>query len=763
MASGIIFAELHMLSGERQESSNLVGVAASPVLSLFKRRRGQLFTIVEPNLPDSGEICRHLIETIEDEYFRDSSRTVTSSLRQAVAAANERLRAENAKAPPERQLRVGLSCAAIRDGDAYIAQVAPANAFILHRGSVKRVLSSYSVTPDASGNGTTRASDALGARLEPQVNFGFSSLEEGDMVVLASGAYWKLIPDRYILDAAKHIDPEMTAEGLYGCYVAHARRPTTSLVVIRVSRLPARQSDGSRGDPSLPKPTSGPVESASESRPRNDSPRTGRRSPQPESDAARPGATDSGPQGRSRKGTPEPVQRSVEVKARDRLEPVGPPSIWERLGLKRGRASLYPPGPRLEPVGKPSVKLKECWPQARPDRSGSSSVVVKLVTMVVLAALFVLLGNMAVGAWTSWQLGDPDVLVNDARERRAQAAAAENQMATRTLLVESHELLTRALRAKDDDATRTMAVSVLGEIDRIDRTVRIGQVSTLIDFTPILQDKGEVTQLVLDGDNLYVLDEGLDRLFKYTLTPDGKGVQEPEKHHLVVKRGDRLDGAVVGDLLALSWMPAGQLRGSPALFTLESGRSVVTYDPKAGLSRIEISESQRWGSIQAISGFAGGLYLLDTKLKGVFYYPPTKNGYESQPYTIVDSRARSDLSKALDLALDGNLYLLEGGGTVARFTREGRPLDFVGELPDGPIKGARGLYASASTRSLYVLDGEGERIVQFSPEGRLQRQFKADEKSVSFDDLRDIYVDEASRKVYVLARKSLFVFEMPAT
>ncbi len=166
-------------------------------------------------------------------------------------------------------------------------------------------------------------------------------------------------------------------------------------------------------------------------------------------------------------------------------------------------------------------------------------------------------------------------------------------------------------------------------------------------------------------------------------------------------------------------------------------------------------------TIQAMSGFAGGLYLLDTKTKGIYYYPPTKNGYESEPYIIVDARTKVDLAKSLDIALDGNLYVLEGEGTIKRFNREGRPFDFAAELLDGPIKGPRSLFASANTRSLYVVDTKGERVIQFSPEGKLQRQFKAAGNSASFKDLRDIFVDEAGRKMYLLARKSLSVFEIP--
>ena len=100
MASGVIFAELHTRSGEHQDGSDLVGVATSPVLSFFKRQRGQLFTVVEPSLPGCDDICHRLIQVVEDEYFKGSSRSIITSLRQAISAANERLRAENSRSPP---------------------------------------------------------------------------------------------------------------------------------------------------------------------------------------------------------------------------------------------------------------------------------------------------------------------------------------------------------------------------------------------------------------------------------------------------------------------------------------------------------------------------------------------------------------------------------------------------------------------------------------------------------------------------------------
>lgn len=781
MKGDVMFAELHVLAGEHQENSERVGVATSPVLSFFKRRRGQLFTILEPSLPDADAVCKRLIETIEDEYFRDPSRSVTASLKGAIAVANGRLRAENSRTTPDRQLRVGLCCAVVRDGDVYVAQVAPANAFILHEGTVKRIFSS---------NGNDRASVSLGSGLDPQVNLAYSSLLGGDLVVLASGASWNLVSDRYIQDAARHVDPEIAASELYGCYIGHARRPTTSVIVIRMSKLPAKQQPKElKGMPAEPRASvmeMAEIPSMSEPPP----PQDGRRRPAEylgasERATGNPGRSTTrrsaglpgqSPNGRSTglpgqgtggrsTGSPGQASRSKACGFQGRENPPAArrPSFWDRFRPKRQpKLPLYPPGPPLEVVGRSSVRLSSRRPESWGERRGVAVPWAgKLILMLILAALFAVAGNAALNGWRTWQLGDPVALSQEAQQKRTLATTAQDQAAARTLLVESYDLYNRSLKAKDDDGTSKSTAAVLDDLDRIDKVVRVNQATQLVDYTSVVDEKGEVTQLVVEGNNMYVLDEALDRVYKYILNADGKSLQEPGKHPVLFKRGDKLDGGTVGDILSLAWMPAGQLRNLPAIFALESGRSLITYDPKTGLSRLEVSESQQWGTIQAINGFAGGLYLLDTKLKGIFYYPPTKNGYESEPYTIVDSRANVDLAKAVDIALDGNLYLLEGSGTIKRFNRDGRPFDFVTDLPDGPVKGPKALFASANTRSVYLLDTVGERVLQMSPEGKLQRQFKASGNDVSFKDARDIFVDEAGRKLYLLARKSLISFDLP--
>ena len=776
MASGIMFAELYLVAGERQETSDLVGIATSPVLSLFKRRRGQLFTITDPSRANGEPICRRLIEIIEDEYFRDPSRSITRSLQAAIIVANEFLRGENAKLAPDRQLRVGLCCAAVRDGDIFIAQVAPATAFILHNGLVTRVFSSYSLVSETGGNRTSHASDSLGSRLDPHINFGFSPLGEGDLVVLATGANWKMIPDRYILDAARQINPDMSAQELLANYKAHTRRPTTSMIVMKMADVPARSKRAE--DSKTGKVTAAPRRgrSKAEALPAGVVEAAGLETELPSWGR---GSKDSGgtavlPRPRDAKADPDEPRASRSSGSRasrarpQEAEETRKPrsstglSLWDRLLLSVGHSQTKPrrlPGPTADAAGKASVKLRRP-PQMRGERR-RQSVAIQLVMMLVLAAVFVVLGNAAISFWKSWQIGDPAVLLRQAEEKQTAATSAANPKDARADLVQASDLIHRALQAKDDQSVRAMAATVQGNLDKMDGVVRVNAASVVVDFSAVANEKGDVSQMTLNGNDLYVLDDGQSRIFKYTLTSDGKSVQGKDTLPTVIKRGDRVDGKAVGNLLSMAWMPAGQLRTQSALFALDSNRSIISYDANGGASRLTVAENQKWGTIRTIKGFAGGLYMLDTQQKSLYYYPPTKNGYESQAYVIVDANARVDLSKVVDLALDGNLYLLDSAGTISRFTREGRPLDFTGGVPDGKIAGPKALFASASARSLYVLDTAGERIVQFSPDGKFQRQFKADGQKVSFSGARDLFVDEANRRVYLLTSKALLTFDLP--
>ncbi len=123
--------QLGISAGESQPSSPWLfcDEAASPAGGVA------FYAIVEPARPGSEEFCEQLLEAIS-KVFRSRKRSLTGGLLQALKAANEDLRDWNRRSLKEHWIAAGVTCLALRDGEGYMAQVAPANSLLCRDGSV---------------------------------------------------------------------------------------------------------------------------------------------------------------------------------------------------------------------------------------------------------------------------------------------------------------------------------------------------------------------------------------------------------------------------------------------------------------------------------------------------------------------------------------------------------------------------------------------------------------------------------------------------
>jgi hypothetical protein len=62
-----------------------------------------------------------------------------------------------------------------------------------------------------------------------------------------------------------------------------------------------------------------------------------------------------------------------------------------------------------------------------------------------------------------------------------------------------------------------------------------------------------------------------------------------------------------------------------------------------------------------------------------------------------------------------------------------------------------------------VIEASDKRIIRLDKEtGAVQGQLKAPADTTAFDGLRNVYVDEAAGKIYILSAKKLYVAPLPA-
>src|SRR3989339_161672 len=137
------------------------------------------------------------------------------------------------------------------------------------------------------------------------------------------------------------------------------------------------------------------------------------------------------------------------------------------------------------------------------------------------------------------------------------------------------------------------------------------------------------------------------------------------------------------------------------------------------------------------------LYLLDNKNGQIIRY--AKNGRAfSSAYSWLQEN--TDLSAAVDLSIDGHVYVLKNNGEVIKFLR-GQTVEFALEAVDPPIEQASKIFVSPKNNYIYILDPKSQRLIVYDKTGQFQAQYT----SKTFTDLKDFAVDETSQEVYLLS------------
>jgi hypothetical protein len=348
--------------------------------------------------------------------------------------------------------------------------------------------------------------------------------------------------------------------------------------------------------------------------------------------------------------------------------------------------------------------------------------------------------------------------VEQAEAKHALALNASDKPTARGLLHEAQGLLKEAQTLKPNDPlVGGLEGKIQVTLDEINNVVKLYWIGALQRY----DDPGSnPSRVVASGIDVYVLDEGTHRVYKYLLNEVGDGLQDVDVDPVLLRKGDQRGDIVVSDLVDMVWMPAGSGRQTSNLLVLESGGSLLEYDPIFGLAVLPVGDKDKWRYPQLIGSFFGNFYLLDSQSNQIFKYLPTADGgYSNPPETWL--QIDIDLAGVVDMAIDGYIYLLYADGRILKFMG-GELAPFEQTEIDEPLRGPTAIFTSPDeeTQFLYVADAGNGRIVQFSKEGQFIRQFRAAEAGV-FDQLKSLHVDEIGSKFYILNGNTLYMANIP--
>jgi hypothetical protein len=195
-----------IVDGEAREESPWVGVFPEGG-RVEPQEAVDLFVLVEPALPGSEDYCRDLSQAI-GKQFREERLSLTGGILRALRSAHENLRDWNRRSLKRDRVAAGVSCLALRatasqGWEAYLGQVVPAAAAILHQGSLTRL---DPTLPDAA--------EPLGLHEEFWPDLSRHEFHEGDRLLLLSSGLAAALSDEELIEALLP-PPEETLPMIY--------------------------------------------------------------------------------------------------------------------------------------------------------------------------------------------------------------------------------------------------------------------------------------------------------------------------------------------------------------------------------------------------------------------------------------------------------------------------------------------------------------------------------------------------------------------
>ncbi len=710
---------------------------AVPVPQEHHRQHGALFVVaeVQGRLNNTDLIEKRLTMLVRDSYY-GSAGGITAGLRRAMDTANQWLFQHNATHPPEKRVIAGIVAAVLHNDDLFVSQAGPAAIFTRVEGFITRY-PEYSTWLQPVSNPLVGPSPAVGWQHTIDPYIAHVQVQAGDVIALVDGRLGKSLPTEKASQILADDDIKQISQKL----VKNTQLQYGSAMVIQLEPSAANQSV------SIPKKSRQPATAAPVSRQK----------------------------GGFHFAIPAAVSATIHPTHRQSVAAATMPR--QRLSLSLPKLPALPPLPKIHiPVADiwrtvatavvgatsflgnglqtmlrlilPSATVDNNAPRSARRASRSSlktvAIVLPLVAIAVALVTYVYQGYHRTQQYASTLI--------QANEKFNAALGAPTDQA-RGLLNDAVVLTDQAAALKiEQPETTALKEKIITEQDTINNVKYLYYVPALKEYDTAAQPK----QVIRQGMNLYVFDAGSGQIYHHTLDAISDGLLPDES--IIAQTGQQAGDVAIGKILGMTWIPAaGNHQVSDLVIATRTG--LFEYDPALDvLAPSNIYSPDQWQNPVAFGSYYGNFYVLDAGANQIFRYLPAETGYPTPPEQYFADGIPVNLNDAVDMTIDGAIYVLYHDGHIARFL-SGEPVPFEVSGLDVPLKDPTAIFTpSEDAPMLYVADAGNRRIVQLSKEGKFIAQFKpktADD-DITFDNLHDIFVNAEDGKMYTLSGSTLY-------
>ena len=366
-----------------------------------------------------------------------------------------------------------------------------------------------------------------------------------------------------------------------------------------------------------------------------------------------------------------------------------------------------------------------------------------IAALILLVLFFGGISALSCKRKETQKLAQYEDLLSQARDKEKAASDAliyKDEKKAKTLLVEAKSLVDEILKEekraskKQRQEAEDLLSKIQGQLDKTEHIVKITDPQVLANFEEV-EPAWDLQKLVGIKDKVYSFDSSTNTILRL----------DEENKQLVTLPVSSQD---IGHLLLVS-----SIKDKNKIVFYTDTPAIAELDIEENkLEKIEIEFSHEDQNIRDLTTYLDKVYLLDIAHNQIYKHSRTISGY-SRGATWLNKEI--NLENAQSLAIDGDIWILTSDGTVLKFLT-GDLQEFNLETLTKPSDNPTRIITSLDLEYLYIVDPKNKRVVVFDKKGKTKNQYLSD----SFDDLKDVYINEAENKMYLLNGKKIYGIEL---
>jgi len=188
------------------------------------------------------------------------------------------------------------------------------------------------------------------------------------------------------------------------------------------------------------------------------------------------------------------------------------------------------------------------------------------------------------------------------------------------------------------------------------------------------------------------------------------------------------------------------------------GQSLFEFNGADGsITKLQPADGEKFSPIRALALYGIGIYTLDNENDQIWKYIQSKNVIDAAQKYI--PRKQLDISKAVDIAIDGSVYVLDSTGKVDKLSKGERQEFKLTSIPDpfATITKPIDITLDEDNPTFFITDAGEHRLLEFDKNGLFTHQYIL---PAEFTTMSHVFIQLKARRAFIVNGDKLYMIDL---